>query len=158
MELPHRMTPARDHVYRKFAELLAQFMPFDLVIDEETADGTEARVSKTSVCGSWGAVAGELRYFADRNGVPRAAIEGTQIPAELIRRYATRSGDEIVYDPRRRNHPLVMRRKLEYFGFELERETEPVDEFPPGFEEQARHALAEAVARGDAKQHAAQKN
>ena len=42
-------------------------MPFDLVIDEETAWGEEARVSKTSVCGSWGAIAGELRYFADRS-------------------------------------------------------------------------------------------
>ena len=55
-------------------------MPFDLVIDEETADGHEARVSKTSVCGSWGAIAGTLRYFADRFGVPRAGIEGTQLP------------------------------------------------------------------------------
>jgi hypothetical protein len=36
-------------------------MPFDLVIDERTAEGQEARVSKTSVAGSWGAVAGNLR-------------------------------------------------------------------------------------------------
>jgi len=61
MELPTRMVNARDHIYRKFTELLAQYMPFDLVIDEQTADGTEARVSKTSVCGSWGAIAGDLR-------------------------------------------------------------------------------------------------
>ena len=61
-------------------------MPFDLVIDEETADGREARVSRSSVCGSWGAIAGSLRYFADRFGVPRAAIEGTQIPERAIRR------------------------------------------------------------------------
>ena len=32
-----------------------QYMPFDLVIDEQTAWGEEARVTKTSVCGSWGA-------------------------------------------------------------------------------------------------------
>jgi len=38
MELPTQMAPARDHIYRKFTELLAQFMPFDLVIDEATAD------------------------------------------------------------------------------------------------------------------------
>ena len=77
MELPVTMVNARDHIYGKFTRLLAQFMPFDLVIDERTADGTEARVSKTSVCGSWGPITGELRYFADRSGVPRAAIEGT---------------------------------------------------------------------------------
>ena len=92
IELPTRLSYARDHTRRRFAELLAQYMPFDLVIDEETADGQEARVSKTSVCGSWGPIAGELRYFADRFGVPRAAIEGTQIPIELIHRYATRGG------------------------------------------------------------------
>jgi ATP-dependent helicase HrpA len=41
-------------------DLTARVMPFDLVIDEHTADGMEARVSKTSVAGSWGAVAGTL--------------------------------------------------------------------------------------------------
>jgi ATP-dependent helicase HrpA len=158
MELPTKMTPARDHIYKRFTELLAQFMPFDLVINEETADGTEARVSKTSVCGSWGAIAGDLRYFADRNGRPRAAIEGTQIPMELIRRYATRSGDEIVYDARRKHAPLVIRRKLEYFGFELEREMESIEAFPAGLEPVARRVLAEALARGEGRHHAMRKN
>ncbi len=158
MELPTRMTPARDHIYKRFTELLARYMPFDLVINEETADGTEARVSKTSVCGSWGAIAGDLRYFADRNGNPRAAIEGTQVPLELIRQYATRSGDEIVYDARRKHAPLVIRRKLEYFGFELEREMESIEEFPPGLEQTARHVLADALARGEARHHSVRRN
>ncbi|HKC81754.1 MAG TPA: DEAD/DEAH box helicase [Gemmatimonadaceae bacterium] len=158
MELPSKMVNARDHIYRKFTELLAQFMPFDLVIDEQTADGGEARVSKTSVCGSWGPIAGDLRYFADRSGVPRAAIEGTQVPMELIRRYATRSGVEVIYDPRRKHGPLVLKRKLEYFGFELESEVETVEEFPPEFADAARHALAEALARGEARHFAVKKN
>ncbi|MBA3645845.1 MAG: DEAD/DEAH box helicase [Gemmatimonadaceae bacterium] len=158
MELPTKMTPARDHIYKRFTELLAQYMPFDLVINEETADGTEARVSKTSVCGSWGAIAGDLRYFADRNGNPRAAIEGTQVPMELIRKYATRSGDEIVYDSHRKHAPLVTRRKLDYFGFELEREMDAIEEFPPGQEGRARRVLAEALARGEARHHAVRKN
>ena len=158
MELPSKMVNARDHIYRKFTELLAQFMPFDLVIDEQTADGGEARVSKTSVCGSWGPIAGDLRYFADRSGIPRAAIEGTQVPMELIRRYATRSGVEVIYDPRRKHGPLVLKRKLEYFGFELESEVETVEEFPPEFADAARHVLAEAVARGEARHFAVKKN
>jgi len=158
MELPARMVNARDHVYRKFTELLAQYMPFDLVIDEQTADGTEARVSKTSVCGSWGATAGDLRYFADRSGIPRAAIEGTQIPMELIRRYATRGKVELVYDPRRKHGPLVLKRTLDYFGFELESEIETVEEFPPELAGQARHLLAEALARGEARHFAVKKN
>ena len=158
MELPTRMTPARDHIYKRFTELIAQYMPFDLVINEETADGMEARVSKTSVCGSWGAIAGDLRYFADRSGNPRAAIEGTQIPMDIIRRYATRSGDEIVYDSRRKHAPLAIRRKLEYFGFELEREMESIEEFPAGLEQTTRHVLADALARGEARHNAVRGN
>ncbi len=158
MELPTRMTPARDHIYKRFTELLAQYMPFDLVINEESADGGEARVSKTSVCGSWGAIAGNLRYFADRNGNPRAAIEGTQIPMDLIRTYATRSGDEIIYDARRKHAPLVTRRRLEFFGFELEREMDSIEEFPAGQEQTARHVLAEALARGEARHASGARN
>ncbi|MDP9200732.1 MAG: DEAD/DEAH box helicase [Gemmatimonadota bacterium] len=158
MELPAKMVNARDHIYRKFTELLAQYMPFDLVIDEQTADGTEARVSKTSVCGSWGPIAGDLRYFADRSGIPRAAIEGTQVPMELILRYATRSGVEVIYDPRRKHGPLILTRKLEYFGFELESEIETVEEFPPELAGEARHILAEALARGEARHFAVKKN
>src|SRR5437868_2031407 len=158
MELPTRMVNARDHIYRKFTELLAQYMPFDLVIDELTADGTEARVSKTSVCGSWGAIAGSLRYFADRSGTPRAAIEGTQIPMELIRRYATRGKAELIYDPRRKHGPLMLRQSLEYFGFELDKAVETIEEFPPELATQARHLLAEAVARGEARHFAVKKN
>jgi ATP-dependent helicase HrpA len=158
MELPTRMVNARDHIYRKFTELLAQYMPFDLVIDEQTADGTEARVSKTSVCGSWGPIAGELRYFADRSGIPRAAIEGTQIPMELIRRYATRGKVELLYDPHRKHGPLMLKRSLDYFGFELESETETVEEFPPDLAAEARHLLAQALARGEARHFAVKKN
>jgi len=158
MELPTRMVNARDHIYRKFTQLLAQYMPFDLVIDEQTADGSEARVSKTSVAGSWGAIAGSLRYFADRSGIPRAAIEGTQIPMELIRRYATRGETELIYDPHRKHGPLVLKQTLEYFGFELESEIETVEEFPAAHAAEARHVLAEAVARGEARHFAVKKN
>jgi len=158
MPLPEKMVLARDHVHGKFTELLARFMPLDLVIDEETADGMNARVSRTSVCGSWGAIAGEIRYFADRSGNPRAAVEGTQIPMHLIRRYATRGVDEVAYDPKRKGGQLVLTRTLEYFGFELERETEPLEDFSPESADRARRALAEAMARGEARHPAVKKN
>jgi hypothetical protein len=110
------------------------------------------------VCGSWGAIAGSLRYFADRSGIPRAAIEGTQVPMELIRRYATRGKSQLIYDPRRKHGPLVAKTTLDYFGFELESELETVEEFPPAEAGAARHLLAEAVARGEARHHAVKKN
>jgi len=157
MPLPDKMVLAREHVQNKFTELLARFMPFDLVIDEETADGQSARVSKTSVCGSWGAIAGEIRYFADRNGVPRAAVEGTQIPMHLIRKYATRGETRIVYDPKRKGGQLLLMRTLEYFEFELDREVEPLEVFPD-IADRAWHVLAEALASGEARHNAVKRN
>jgi ATP-dependent helicase HrpA len=154
LPLPERLPYAREDTRRRFANLLAQYMPFDLVIDEETADGQEARVSKTSVCGSWGPIAGELRYFADRFGIPRASIEGTQIPIELVQRYAKRGAGEVVYDPRRKQGALALRRTLEYHGFELDREYEALDEFPPELEDRIRSLLADSLARGEARHSA----
>jgi uncharacterized membrane protein YgcG len=158
MALPAEMRMAHDGTRRKFAELLAEYMPFDLVIDEQTAWGEEARVSKTSVCGSWGPIAGALRYFADRFGNPRASIEGTQLPMDLVRRFATGDEATLAYDAERRKAPLVLRRRVEFFGFELEREVEAVDEFPPGREEEARRVLADALARSEARHFSVKQN
>jgi len=158
LPLPERMALAGDAVYGRFADLVARIMPFDLVIGEQTADGDEARVSKGSVCGRWGAVAGTLRYFADRSGIPRAAIEGTQIALDLVRRYAALGDAELVYDPARKRGALAVSRRTQYHGFELGREREPLDAFPPALAAQARHVLAEALARGEARHHAVRQN
>ncbi len=88
LPLPKQLPYASKEIRARWADLVARVMPFDLVIDEHTADGQEARVSKTSVAGSWGAVAGALRFFADRFGVARASIEGTTISYDLVNRYA----------------------------------------------------------------------
>ncbi|MDB4878406.1 MAG: helicase, family [Gemmatimonadetes bacterium] len=156
--LPNRMPLAREDTLRSFQQLLAQYMPFALVIDEQTASGDEARVSKTSVAGSWGPITGTIRYFADKFGNPRASIEGTQIPYDLLRPYASVTEGELIYNPDSRRAPLVLRRRVEYHGFELEREIEPIDEFPPELAARARRALAEALARGEARHAGAQKN
>ncbi len=133
-----------------FADLLAKIMPFDLVIDEQTADGREARVSRSSVCGSWGAIAGSLRYFADRFGVPRASIEGTQIPERAIRRYARRGRPDVVFERQRRREGLMIVRTVDYFGFTLDREVEPLPSpFPDELAESARRALKDALLAGE---------
>ena len=74
LPLPQTFAHAGKAVRQQFAELVARIMPFDLVIDEQTASGQEARVSKRSFAGSWGAIAGNLRWFADRYGTARAGI------------------------------------------------------------------------------------
>jgi len=158
LPLPQEMPQVTDAVERRFVDLLARLQPFDLVIDELTATGEDARVSKTSVAGSWGPVCGNLRYFADKFGVPRAAIEGTNVPLALVKRYATSSNPTLVFDARHKNAPLALERRVTYFGFELEREREPVHDFPPGLEAEARAVLAGALARGEARHPAVPRN
>jgi hypothetical protein len=158
LPLPTEMPLANETTLRRFTDLVAKFMPFDLVIDEETADGQQARVSKNSTCGSWGAIAGTLSYFADRHGIPRASIEGTQIPLNRLRRHARQAPTEFIYDARRPSTPLMLNQRIEYFGFVLERHSEPVKVFRPEHAEQARRTLAEAVARNEALHMAVQKN
>jgi len=158
LDLPDTLPIAGERIARLFADLLARIMPFDLVIEERTASGEEARVSKTSVCSSYGAIAGELRYFADRMGIPRAAIEGTQIPYDLIKQYATHDPPELVFDPHRKRSPLVLRSQITYFGFELGREEVPVETFPPELAARARELIAESLARFEARHPAVKRN
>ncbi|MCY1015017.1 DEAD/DEAH box helicase [Pyxidicoccus sp. MSG2] len=156
VDLPSRMPQAEKDVLLRFTGLLACFMPFDVVIDELTAEGEPVRISKTSVCGSFGAVAGSIRYFADRSGTTQASIEGTQVPLDLLRRYAWRGEPVVAYDARRDS--LVLERSLEHSGFELDREVEVLDAWGPELAGQARHALAEALAKGEAHHPEAQRN
>ena len=158
LPLPATMSSADERILRALQELLARYMPFTLVVDEETAGGDQARVSKTSVCGSWGPIAGELRYFADKFGNPRASIEGTQVPPDLIRKYAQTGDAELTYDPQRKQASMSLRRRVTYFGFELEREIEGIDHFPLGLAVQARHVLADALARGEARHPGVNRN
>jgi len=158
LPLPERMVRGGEKELRRFQELLARFMPFTLVIDEETATGDQARVSKTSVCGSWGPIAGELRYFADKFGNPRASIEGTQVAPDLIRKYAQTGAARLAYDPQRKHASLSLRRTVTYFGFELEREIESIDDFPLELASQARHVLAEALAKSEARHPGVNRN
>src|SRR3989475_2523800 len=150
LPLPERLPHAGEKTLAAFADLVAKIQPFDLVIDEETADGREARVSRGSVCSSWGAVAGMLRYFADRFGVPRASIEGTQVPERASRRCARRGRPEVVFERQRRREGLMVVRTVEYFGFTLDREVEPLPSpFPDELADSARRALVHALLAGE---------
>jgi hypothetical protein len=150
LPLPARLPHAGREIRQRWAELLARVMPFDLVIDERTADGQEARVSKTSVAGSWGAVAGTLRYFADRFGVPRAGIEGTTLPYDLIRRHATWGAPTVSVGGPRRHQRLTVSRDLSYFGFHLETETELLEgDIPVELRPAALDALTGALLAGE---------
>ena len=142
--------PPTREIRQRWGELVARIMPFDLVIDEHTADGQEARVSKTSVAGSWGAVAGSLRYFADRFGTPRAAIEGTTLPYDLIREHATWGPPAVRVGGPRKHQRLVVSRMLTYFGFELETVTEVLEvDIPAALRDLALAALADALVAGE---------
>ncbi len=158
VSLPREMSLATPGVLQSFIELVAKIMPFDLVIDEQTFDGNQAFVSRGSLCPASGAIAGTLRYFSLRNGGTRAAIEGTQIPMDTLRRNATRSGWEYSYNQWQPQSPLVLHRTTTYFGFVLERKSEAVKTFPPHSANEARQTLARAVAQEIAQHSAVAKN
>lgn len=150
LELPRRMPQLNRSVEHDWKRLVARVMPFSLVIDEETSWGEEARVSKTSVCSSGGPIAGDLQYFADKNGRARGAISGTQLDMDLLWEFATPGDAQVVYDPHHKRQPLRVVRTREYHGFELDRDDAPLESFREGMGDLARRALAEAVVSGAA--------
>jgi ATP-dependent helicase HrpA len=146
LELPQRLPAADRELRTKFVDLLARVEPFDLAINELTADRQEVRIAKTSVAQDWGAVAGNLRYFADRTGVARASIEGTTIPLDLVRRYAAWGSPAIVLAGYRQRQGLSISRRLLYFGFELESKLDRIEgEIPENLRPAARELLVDAV-------------
>jgi ATP-dependent helicase HrpA len=150
LPLPKQLPYASKDIRRAWADLLARFMPFDLVIDEHTADGQEARVSKTSVAGSWGAVAGALRFFADRFGVPRASIEGTTLSYDLVREHAGLGPPRVVISGPRKHQGLAVERRRSYFGFDLDTEVDPIrGTIPEPLRPAARDVLTDALIAGE---------
>src|SRR5207244_1560281 len=88
LPLPERLPYADDRSLAAFADLVAKVMPFDLVIDEQTADGREARVGRDSVCGSWGPVAGTFPQdlaAAVRTALVEALLGGATPHPDQIR-------------------------------------------------------------------------
>jgi hypothetical protein len=151
LPLPKQLPYASKEIRTRWADLIARVMPFDLVIDEHTADGQEARVSKTSVAGSWGAVAGALRFFADRFGVARASIEGTTLSYDLVNRYAALGKPKVILTGPRKHQRLATQRRRTYFGFDLDTEVEIIGgPIPEPLLADAREVLAEALMAGEA--------
>src|SRR5688500_4472068 len=151
LPLPRQLPYASKDLRATWMDLVARVMPFDLVLDEHTADGQEARVSKTSVAGSWGAVAGSLRFFADRFGVARAGIEGTTLPYDLVSRYAVMGPARVVLTGPRKHQRLALERRRSYFGFELDTEMESIaGRIPEALLPQARDVLTDALVAGEA--------
>ncbi|HWB43553.1 MAG TPA: DEAD/DEAH box helicase, partial [Gemmatimonadales bacterium] len=150
LPLPRQLPYASKDLRTAWMDLVARVMPFDLVIDEHTADGQEARVSKTSVAGSWGAVAGTLRFFADRFGVARAAIEGTTLPYDLVGTYSVTGKARVILTGPRKHQRLALERRRSYFGFELDTEVETIaGRIPQSLQDDARAVLAEALLSGE---------
>jgi ATP-dependent helicase HrpA len=151
LPLPKQLPYASKEIRARWADLIARVMPFDLVIDEHTADGQEARISKTSVAGSWGAVAGALRFFADRFGVARASIEGTTLSYDLVNRYAVLGRPKVILTGPRKHQRLALQRRRTYFGFELDTEVEIIGgQVPESLRAEARDVLADALMAGEA--------
>jgi hypothetical protein len=144
--LPEKLPYAGSQALRSFRELVTRIAPFDVAIEQELADGRPVRISRGSMCGAWGAIAGSVRYFSSPEGQARAAIEGTNIPFEMIKQYAKQGRPEVEYRDDRRHAGLVTVRRTEYAGFELERQRSLLaDPFPVELADAAREALVTAL-------------
>src|SRR5690349_3223909 len=77
---------------------------------------------------------------------------------DLVRRYAHASEPELIFDAARKRAPLALRRRVEYFGFDLGRELEAIDEFPHELRDESRRLLADALAQGRARHVAVKRN
>ena len=151
LELPlqEKLRPVTKEVVREFRDLVARVMPFSLVIDEETAWGERVRLSRSSTCNPHSAVAGRLSYFANRFGVLRAAIEGTNIPYRTIQHHAVCGDPRVEFHSTHRRTGLVTACCTAYFGFELDRERSwMTGTFPADQAEQARAVLAQSLVDG----------
>jgi hypothetical protein len=148
LPLPEALPIVDRAAARAYRDLVARVCPFDLVVDGETADGSRVRISDSSMCSRGSAVAGPIRYFADRFGRPRGAIEGTTLSRELMRRHATREGPVVEYRGERGRTRLVAVETLTYAGFTLDRISEPVRGFPEDLAEEIRGAMADGLMRG----------
>jgi len=60
LPLPDVMPMVNEQIERQFVDLLAKIQPFDIVIDEMMADGTEARIPTRSGPDPWGTTSGTL--------------------------------------------------------------------------------------------------
>src|SRR5207244_11990752 len=96
-----------------------------------------------------GGVGGAARLLARRFGGPRASIEGTHVPARAIRRYSRRGAPTVAFERQRRREGLIVVRTVEYSGFLLERDAEPLpNPFPQELAGSARAALVDSLLAG----------
>jgi hypothetical protein len=147
--LPPKLPRPSRQTVQGFRDLLARVMPFDMVLDGETANGERVKLSVSSVCNVHSAIAGTISYFADRFGSPRAAVEGTSVPLKLIQKYATRGAPEIELTSTRGQPKLCMVETSKYSDFVLSRQRRAIaGEFPEGMHEVARTELARKLIEG----------
>jgi hypothetical protein len=102
------------------------------------------------VGGLHGGVAGHLRFFADRFGTARAAIEGTTLSYDLIREHAQWGPPRLSVGGPRKHQRITVSRTLTYFGFELEADTEAMEgRVPAELLPAALDALTDALVAGE---------
>ncbi len=149
--LPRMLPRVTKEVRESFIDLVARVQPFALMIEELDANGEEVRIARSSLAGAWGAVAGTIRYFADRQGIARASIEGTTIPHALVQQYARWDPPELVLRGHRQHQGFASATMLRYGDFALEqRATRLTGPLPPEWREMGRDLLVQALLAGEA--------
>ncbi len=87
-----------DYLHLGFVELLAKVQSLDFVYNEKNSKaqsvyGTVWAAQRSMACAR--RTLGKIRHWNDRRGRRRATVEGTDIPPELIARYATKTPERV---------------------------------------------------------------
>ncbi len=135
-----------DEIKKDFVEVLAQVQSLDTVCDGYNSEAGTVFKYQNGSAGVYGVVVGEIRYWTDRRGTTRSSIEATQIPRELVEKYAQRQVENVRYVAA--EDMVEVEYKLIFGGEEVGQMTEQKKEVEKEVIEQAISVFAEALAGG----------
>jgi len=86
-------------LHKRFLELLAETQSLDFVQNEQYS-GFNGQVWRAGSSVAYGAkILGVVRRWTDKKGILRATIEGTNVPDELVQKYARKEVSDVnIYD------------------------------------------------------------
>lgn len=108
-------------LYTKFVDLIAKVQSLDFVRGHYNSFAGKVWTNSESVSNAFQTL-GSIRFFTDKKGHRRASMEGTEIPDELLKKYASREIEALVgmsHDGER----IIVRQAARFAG-------EPIDNFP----------------------------
>lgn len=135
-----------DQVHKDFVDVLARTQSLDYVHDERNSQAGTVWAAQCSMT-STESILGVVRHWTDKKGYQRATIEGTEIPDDLVRKYALKELTGIVTMTSDGN-AYVCRFVVMFAGERMEEmwENVAIDDIPPCFSKKGKDVFADWLA------------